>query len=259
MVTLKNGLRVKMFPRPGGGYASADPGDEVHGLLGQSNMVGRAAARAGIDDVYAAIAGRVFQYGYSDQLVKPAVHPLDHVNENPGSMGLGIRFSEAILPSVNPQRRVLLVPCAQGSTNLYSDWAPGSTLNNAAKTRLNGAMAQGSGANRLRSISWIQGESDAGAGEAVALQYRSRIQAFYEDLLASVTGMTLDTRFIVGTIKPDKPNANIINDALFDFAQANPAVRFVDLTDLSFFDADHYTAASLYEAGNRFAAAFLGA
>lgn len=232
-------------------------GYDVYWLIGQSNMIGRAAIRAGTDDNYTAIAGRVFQFGYNAQTVSAATNPLDHVNENAGQMGLWLEFVKAILPTTGSGRDILLVPSAQGGTSFAANnWNPGNTLNTAAKARLASAMTQGSGVNILKCALWLQGESDADAGATAAGNYLSKLQAMYDDFIAN-TALDTTTPFIVGTIKPDKPNATTINSSLQSFADNNAGAHIVSLTDLSFLDADHYTAASLATAGQRYAAKYL--
>jgi len=236
--------------------SSAQAGWDVYWLLGQSNMIGRPAIRAGIDDDYSAISSRVFQFGYSAQSVIAATNPLDHVDENAGQMGLWLEFVKARLSTLSAVRNILLVPCAQGGTSFAGDdWNPGNALYNSALARLGSAMGNGSGTNRLCGALWLLGESDADAGATAAGLYRSKIQTMYDAMVVNATGMNASTPFIVGTIKPDKPNATVINSALLDFADDNAAVQSVNLTDLAWYDSDHYTAASLATAGQRYASA----
>ncbi len=262
MITLRDNLKVKVFRNGQGSYISDPPGRygrDVYWKIGQSNQIGRAAIRAGIDDNYTAVAGKVFQYGYNSQTVSPATNPLDHVNENPGQMGMWLEEAKALLPTVVGERTILFAPCAQGGTSFSgNNWNPGNTLNNNAKARVNAAMALPGGQNRLVAVTCLLGESDSDAGVTAANLFRTRIQAMYDNFLTTVTGMTATTPFVVGTIKPDKPRASIINAALLDFANSNAAVRFVDLTDLSWFDSDHYDAPSLAIAGKRYAQAIMG-
>lgn len=252
---LKSGLPVRMYPKSGGGFLSVDSGYDVYWLIGQSNMIGRAPIRTGIDDDYSAVSGKVFQFGYNSQSVTAATNPLDHVNENAGQMGMWLEFSKLKIPNLVSDRKILLVPCAQGGTSFFANnWNPGNTLYNAALARLSSAMATGSN-NVLRGVLWLQGESDADAGQAAADAYLSKIQAMYTAMVANAVGMTNQTPFVVGTIKPDKPRASTINASLQSFATNNAAVEFVNLTDLAWFDADHYNAASLSTAGQRYAGA----
>jgi hypothetical protein len=234
--------------------SSAQGGWDVYWLIGQSNMIGRATIRTDVDDDYSSISGRVFQFGYSSQTVTAATNPLDHVNENAGQMGLWLEFVKARLPKTHASRNILLVPCAQGGTSFSANnWNPGNTLYNAALARLASAMANGSGTNILRAALWLQGESDADAGDAAANAYLAKLQAMYDAMKINASGMSASTPFLVGTIKPDKSRATIINASLNTFCVNNSAAHLVDLTDQSFIDADHYTAASLAVAGKRFA------
>lgn len=255
MVTLKNGLGVKLYKNLLSEYVSVVfYGFDLWWLIGQSNMIGRSAIRAGIDDDYSAIAGKVYQFGYNSQTITPATNPLDHVNENAGQMGMWLEFVKAILPGLAKGRRILLVPCAQGDTSLASNWSPGQAQNNNAKLRLAAAMASGSGINRLAGVLWHQGEGDS----LTASEHRSRIQAMYDDFISSVPGMSATTPFICGSITSILQGSAVINASLQDFAAANDAVRFVDLSDLPFNgDNIHYTNAALFTAGQRYGAAVL--
>lgn len=256
---LKDGLKVRMYPGISGGYSGVyTPSFDVYGLWGQSNMIGRADIRVGIDDVYTDIAGKVFQYTYHTPAIVAATNPLDHYNSFAGDMGLWLEFCKARLSSLTGDRRMLVVPVARGGTSFAGNyWNPPSDSCYAnAVANTNAAMAAGIG-NSLKGILWLQGESDADAGATAAGLYQSKLQAMYNAMLTSVTGMTSTTPFIVGSIKPDKPQANVINAALQAFAAANPvAVKYVSLVDQTFIDSDHYTAVSLAVAGQRFASKF---
>lgn len=253
---LKSGLAPRMHALPNAKYCSVYTGYDVYWLIGQSNMIGRAAIRAAIDDFYAGVTGKVFQFGYNSQTVTAATNPLDHVNENAGQMGLWLEFVKSLLPTLDPNRKILLVPCAQGGTSFNGNhWNPGNSLYNSALARLASAMSQGTGVNILKGVLSLLGESDSDAGVTAAGLYRPRIQTMYDAMVTNASGMNSSTPFIVGTIKPDKPNAPTINSALLDFANVNSAVKFVDLTDLAWFDSDHYNAASLATAGQRYAGA----
>lgn len=262
MVTLKNGLSVKVF-KDLANYVSNPPSrygwDIFVFAKAQSNCIGRANIRPGIDDDYSQVAGKVFQFGYSSQTVSPATNPLDHVNENPGQMGPWLEFVKPLVPLLVGQRKILLVPCGQGGTSYAGNhWNPGNSLDNNAKARTASALALSGGANRICGLLSILGESDADAGASAASLFQSRYQTAYSDWIANVPGFTASTPWIMGTINPAKPNATTINNALFNLAAANDAMQCIDCRDLSFFDADHYDAPSLATIGQRFAAAYLG-
>lgn len=253
-------INISVARNPAGGklQGSYDPllGYDVYWLIGQSNMIGRASIRSGTDDNYSSVTNLVYQYGFTSQSISAATNPLDHVDENAGQMGLWLEFAKAKVSGLTGGRKILLVPCAQGGTSFDAgNWNPGNSLYNSALSRLSAAMSSGSGSNQLRGVLWLQGESDADAGSTPAGLYRTRIQSMYDAMVSNASGMTSSTPFIVGTIKPDKPNAPTINAALQDFADDNAAVGIVSLTDLAWYDANHYDAASLATAGQRYAAA----
>jgi hypothetical protein len=224
----------------------------------QSNTIGRANIRTGIDDDYSAISGKVFQFGYSSQTVSAATNPLDHVNENAGQMGFWLEFVKALVPRLTGNRKILLVPCAQGGTSFNGGyWNTGNSLDTSARARFASALALPGGYNRLCGVLSILGESDADAGASPASLFQSRYQTAYNDYLSGVVGISSTTPWIMGTIKPDKANATTINDALFALDAANAGMKCVDLRDLSWFDSDHYDASSLATIGQRFASAYL--
>lgn len=250
---LRGNLRIPMYLRPAGGFKSIRVSYDVYWLIGQSNMIGRSAIRIGIDDNYASIIGKVFQFGFNSQQVTAATNPLDHVNENAGQMGLWLEAIKTKLATLAPGRHILLVPCAQGDTSFRANnWNPGNSLYNSALASLNKAMKQGSGNNVLKEVWWLQGEGDS----LSASEYRVRIQAMYDHMVANAAGMTASTKFVVGSITAALSGSAVINAALQDFAAANDPVYFVDLSDLPFnSDNVHYTAAALHTAGQRFGAA----
>jgi len=229
-------------------------GLDVYLLFGQSNMVGRAAIRPGTDDVYTAISARTTQFGYTSQTDKAATNPLDHVDEDPGDMGMWLEFCNTIVGDLPVDRDILLVPAAEGGTSFVgNDWNPGNPNYEGAKDTLAAAMALGTGTNILKGCLWLHGETDSANSEANANLYLSRLQAMRDAMLIDYTGFSDRTPFIVGSINPAIANSTIVNTALSDFATNNTASKYVDLTDLAWFDGLHYDAPSLVTAGLRFA------
>lgn len=243
----------------GGRFSSvAQSGNDAHWIIGQSNPIGRDSIRSGIDDDYTAIAGRVFQFGFNSQTITAATNPLDHADEHAGDMGLWLEFTKTLMPTLHSSRNQLVVPCALGGSSFSgNNWNPGDSHYNSALASLAAAMGSGSGTNRLCSAIWIMGETDADNGLATANAHSGNMQVMYDHMLENAVGLTESTPFLVGSIKPDKPRASIINAGLQTFAANNAAVQYIDLTDLSFFDEHHYDAASLAIAGQRFASALL--
>lgn len=237
------------------GAGELPPGHDIFTLLWQSNTIGRDTIRGGTDDNYTGVTGRVFQYGYDSQTIVAATNPLDHVDEQAGDMGFWLEFVKAILPHTQADRDILLAPNAQGGTSLSANnWNQGNTRYNLAVSRANAAYASGSGTNVVRCICGIFGESDADNNNT---GFQAGLQAAINALIADMDGVTSSTLFIFGTIKPDKPNAPMINAALTNIDTANANVIVVDLTDLAWFDANHYNAASCATIGQRFASAYL--
>jgi hypothetical protein len=173
-------------------------------------------------------------------------------------MGFWLEFCKAILPHTAPNRNILLVPCCKGGTSFAAnEWNPGNSVYNNALARVINGMSQGSGLNVLKAVAWHQGESDADAGQPAADLHNSKLQAMYNHFVLNASGMTASTPFIVGTISPAKARATTINASLQTFADNNPAVRFVSLSDLTWFDGNHFNAPSLATMGARYAEAIL--
>jgi len=227
-----------------------DLGYDVYLLIGQSNMVGRATIRPGIDDDYTLFAGSAFQFGYNSQTVTAATNPLDQVDESAGDTGLWKGFCESIIDDLAAGRDILFVPAAEGGTGFSgNEWNPDDPNYDGAQARLASAMAEGSGTNRLKGVLWHQGESDTGATGT----YQASLQAMYDSMVSEFSGMDANTAFVVGAINASGSSEIAINAASLNFANANTPTKYVDLTDLVWFDGVHMDALSLETAGNRYA------
>ncbi len=191
------GVGLGLTSRAGPQGRAAGPGPDgplVFALLGQSNMIGRAAFDGG--SVHPAGVQQWGRAAPNDNTLIPAVHPLDHVDPSPGHMGLDISFAEAVL-AARPEASLVFVPGAEGGTGFQSDhWRPGGNCYVDAVTRIDAALAALPGAS-LAGILWHQGESDAGN------------PVFQADLDGLITGLRQDitaagsaTPFILGGLVP---------------------------------------------------------
>lgn len=206
-------------------------GHDVVAILGQSNAQGGGfgydptidVAQEGLDQLVGDWQDK--DWGR----VVPAEDSLKHVTtwhmtDRPKLVGPGMTFGRALLADSAPNRRVLLVPAAQGSTSLTRvdavqkfTWDPtpdeGSVeagLTNLyanATTQIDNALALDPD-NRLVAIIWAQGESDANAiASAPTADGRAAAKAKYADRLLELES-GLETRygrvpFLVGGMVPE--------------------------------------------------------
>lgn len=251
------GLGLTSRAGPQGGAAGPGPdGPLVFALLGQSNMIGRAAFDGG--SVHPAGVQQWGRAAPNDNTLIPAVHPLDHVDPSPGHMGLDISFAEAVL-AARPEASLVFVPGAEGGTGFQSDhWRPGGNCYVDAVTRIDAALAALPGAS-LAGILWHQGESDAGN------------PVFQADLDGLITGLRQDitaagsaTPFILGGLVPGwvaaDPARQPIQAVLEDTPARHAHTGFAATDDLTGAGSNvHFTAADLRTLGARYAAAWLAA
>lgn len=199
-------------------------GYDVVLLAGQSNMVGYGAG--GIELTYLDTPDpRIAQYAgcgnYLDQIVS-AVDPLFHNEQRGGSIGHAMSFGRLLVPELPTNRKLLLVPCAHGSTGFSSSsleeppagyhhsaggsWDPtlgagGFSLYEFAIAQANAALALDA-KNKLIAILWLQGEEDAehGLGEAT---YRTRLDELIAGFRSRITGAE-DIPFLLGQMVPER-------------------------------------------------------
>lgn len=235
--------------------AAPTPPFDIVLLAGQSNMIGL--------DTYDGLGTHdnwTFQWNQDSQLTSAST-PLDHVNATAGTMGLDITFS-ADYRAANPNRRLLLVPSAEGSSG-FSDnrWNQGDDMYQNAVTRTNAAMANLPG-SRIVGILWLQGEQDAlnsMSGTAYAAALDAMIAAMRSDIIGAA-----NAPFVVGEFldiaNASFPTETEIRAAILDTPNrvANTvAATSAGLTDGG--DGLHFDAASLRTMGERMYAAWASA
>jgi hypothetical protein len=159
---------------------------EVWLLMGQSNMSGRGLL-AELPPGWNRPDPRILLLG-NDGVVRPAVEPLDSAEgqidavsaDAAAAVGPGLTFARARLEA-DPDRRILLVPCAKGGTAI-AEWTPAtdrSTLFGSCVARAREARTFG----RLAGGIWYQGESDTRTWEAAqgwAARCADMLSAFRE-------------------------------------------------------------------------------
>lgn len=227
-------------------------GTFVFTLIGQSNMVGRAAFDGG-----SIHPSGTLQWGRAvpnDGVVIPAVHPLDHHDPNAGEMGLDIAFTQG-WSAMHPGADLVLVPAADGGSSLGTGaWQVGGALYQDAVARTNAAMAALTDAT-FAGFLWHQGESDAGnAG------YQAQLDQMIAGLRADVTAADATTPFVLGALSPGWVAGvaahETIQTTILDTPNRVSHTAVASSTGLTGpGDAIHFDAASLRTLGSRYLAA----
>lgn len=190
---------------------ATDPTDVGYDVIlvgGQSNMSGRGTADQRID----APDARVWQYGLTESFGAPGAHTgthalkisqaIDPLYSSDGPVGLGhaLQFAREYARMVPSNRKVLLIPCGHGGTDMNTHWfagTPGGTLYELAIGYVQAALAIVGEHARLVGILWLQGEAEiAGTGAA----YQPKLDAMI-DGFRSRLGIA-DLPFVLGMI-PD--------------------------------------------------------
>ncbi|PZT93647.1 MAG: hypothetical protein DI630_26775 [Gordonia sp. (in: high G+C Gram-positive bacteria)] len=188
------------------GVNESNVGRDLIILAGQSNMSGRGAAYdlTRLDP----IDQTVEQFGTSGtwaNQISVAVEPLA-MHDVPSGIGPGRVFASWYRQSVPPNRRVLLVPVARGSTTFYGGsgytWLVGGAsgkVNLYANmiTQAKAALAAAGPNSRIVAVLWVQGESD-GTYLTSQTNYRNALDALID---ATRTDLGIaDLPFVIGQI-----------------------------------------------------------
>lgn len=197
-----------------------DLGADVWVLCGQSNEVGFGD---GLDTAYLDTADpRIVQWPGSGAYVGSvvaAIDPLFHREQHAGAAGHAMTFARRYVRTIPANRRVMLVPCAAGSTGFTTSsassppsgytfvaagsWDPakgdgGISLYQNAIDSAKAALAENP-ANRLGGFIWCQGEADIGiSGPA----YQAKLDALIAGFRANIPGGT-GVPFLVQSMVPD--------------------------------------------------------
>lgn len=249
---------------PPGGVDPNDVGYDIIPLLGQSNMVGRGVPTDA--DPTQPDDPRIFTFGaqglHANQIAR-AEEPLQHWGTiTAGSVGPGVEFARHYLGTVNPNRRVLLVPCAQGATAFTGgdrrwkvDHAPEhENLYLRALRQIQLALDAAGRNARIVGFLWHQGEGDSGhAGYA-------------DDLDALISGLrselgTPNAWFLIGQMSPAgialSAGKQGINDVQIDTPrrQYRTAFAYAPYGAHKPGDTTHFSAAGSWALGRSYAAA----
>lgn len=201
------------------GSGLVDPDDVGFDIVlpfGQSNMAGRGALDALIDMA----DSRVWQWGCDSaqtayyQKIFSGADPL-HMREGiaTAKTGPATSFARAYAATIPTNRRVLLIPFAEGGTGLTSGagnpkWTPGSPggslyENAIAQANLAIAAAQAVYPNsRFVGACMVQGENDAIAGVSQAV-YATALKALIAGFRERITGAA-NSWFIIGGMVPER-------------------------------------------------------
>jgi len=225
------------------------PSAGLYLLAGQSNMLSRATLVGGTDDVYSGLNGKVLQWDYQTSERVGAVNPLNHLNEQPTSMGL---WREMCLGLSDPN--MLMVPVASDGTSLVVDWAPPLGTNYVHAVDETNAAGTNEPPTTLEAMIWWQGENDADLGRTEP-QYLADAHTMRDAMITNIPSMTADTPWVIIEIRAEGASYDAIRAAQATFASEIPNGHLIDTSDLTMFDAYHLDAPSVRTVGTRVAAA----
>lgn len=194
-----------------------DVGFDIVLCAGQSNMAGRGT----LDAMFDMADSRVWQFGCDPATAQAAYYrkifsgadPL-HMAEGiaTGKTGPATSFARAYAASTPTNRRVLLIPLAEGGTALVGGstpkWAPG----NPGGTRYENAITQTNLAitaakaiypnSRVVGAIWVQGENDA-INNITQAVYAAALKSLIAGWRARITGAA-DMWFVMGGMVPEQ-------------------------------------------------------
>ncbi|GIT89291.1 sialate O-acetylesterase [Roseobacter sp. OBYS 0001] len=233
----------------------------VFALMGQSNMIGRAAFDGGAKWPEGTL--QIGRGGDEDGAIIPARNPSDgpatsrplaHGNPTPGDMGLDIQFAIDYLVD-KPNVTLLFIPCAQGGTGFSNGaWNPGDGLYTDTVARINAAMTANPGF-LFKGFLWHQGETDAGVPDT----YAELLDTMIHSLRSDVTTADATTPFILGGLAAGDAARDAITALIATTPDRVAHTGFAAADDLSLADANHFDAAALRSLGARYQAALAAA
>lgn len=190
-----------------------DLGFDIVLCAGQSNMVGSEAAVTTLD----VSDPRVFMFGgYSAESttyrkMALAIDPLRHYAGASSGMGPATWFGKSYASIIPSNRKVLLVPVAQGGTTLVAQTAPWSPGDGSAGNVLyENAIAQANAAvaaavamypnSRFVGTIWLQGESD-GDWTVSKANYVAALKTLIQGFRSRITGASKSWFTILGMVR----------------------------------------------------------
>ena len=248
-----------------------DVGFDIIGCFGQSNMEGNPASDALID---VGDAGQVFQWANASadtatyRKIITGVDPLYMPGGiRTGKTGLATWAAKAYLGTIPRNRKILLVPCAVGSSGLVgSFWqagSPGGTYYERAITESNLAITAAQllyPSSRFVGAWWAQGEADGLNGTTQA-QYAAGLKAVIAGFRSRITGAA-DSWFVISPLTPEGITAHT-GEVVIDLAHTQVAAEInkcVKAAPISGYSADvHWTAPGVRIIGSRLGRAAVAA
>lgn len=224
-------------------------------LIGQSNMCGR-----GIVGEVPEINPRGMMFMLRNGRWQPMSEPINpdrHVYAaSPTQLRSGVSLAASFAEeyATHYQRRIGLIPCAEGGSAL-SEWQPGEILFDHAVSEAKFAQRT----SNIVGILWHQGETDSQRAEDVA-RYR---ECFFTMLNAmkETLGLPDDIPVILGELSPlgqaHWPLWAQTNAVLHEIADSAPSFGIASVEDLTLSpDGMHFSAASYRVLGRRYFAAY---
>jgi len=237
-------------------------------LAGQSNMSGRADAslltpelNAPFDDVIINWLNDI-NWGDGDTsngwtFLQPQYFPKLHKRHFGPEITLGRKLHAELKTP-----KIALVKMGLGSTNLHTNWNPEHTGEDAYYPRFvahyqhaRDELEKKGSKVVVAGLFWMQGESDANKATDA-----NNYEANLKKLVATIRELVgvPELPVVLGKInwKRAKKQA-VVNKAIENFAQTDKCACFVDTSDLSKLQDDHFDGEALQMLGTRMAEAFL--
>tara|TARA_R110002049_G_scaffold285698_4_gene466920 strand:+ start:24086 stop:26449 length:2364 start_codon:yes stop_codon:yes gene_type:complete len=202
---------------------------DIYLLMGQSNMKGRGVMPSEPLRDRRIVMMHLGTDGY--YLARHPLHltgdPADFSGADNAGVGPGLDFAQSMVDA-NPNRRILLVPCAVGGTQIAS-WQKGAKLYERAVRRAKLAVQQApQGKSRIAGALWLQGEADSNAPERIEV-YAERLDQMIDDLRADLDLPELPfVACTIGELRPDSESRVKINEILLDLPNRKPHTACVD-------------------------------
>jgi hypothetical protein len=292
------GLLVTPGVTPAPSPAPVGEGYDVVMIMGQSNAQGGGLGYDPAIDVTVPGLYQLAGSGSNKGKIVPASDSLNHVttwmSDGAPRVGPGMEFGRNLI-AANPNRKVLLVPTAQGSTALLKApydptnpqtyiWNPTpdgademklENLYTRAQSQLDIALA--TPGSRLVAVIWAQGETDTGIISRLPANEQTAAKAIYQTrLLEVIDGMNArhpDVPFLIGGMVPEWvaetkngqgfPTRKMINQVHQSIGTIRKNVTFVagqpgaHNTENLAEELLHYSAAGARQMGDKYYAAYV--
>lgn len=206
----------------------------------------------------------LFQWGRNggqNNTIIAALDPLQHVDQPAGNIGYSMPFARDYFIPANPTGKVLIVPCAEGGTELVAGpWSVGGARYNDSVARVLLAR-QIQQTTAIRGILWMQGETDTVNLRTVEA-YQAALDAMIFGFRNAFGDQTIP--FIAGGMTEQTvnvPNGRNINSVNAGVVRRIPYTAFADSENpdqLQYTDI-HFTAPDQRTYGGRWYQAYLRA